>query len=169
MSKELTYNVMNRKPYFLLLVFLFFGLGANSSFGQNCKAELSVEKNRSVRSAAENGAVFYLVLNNTSSRTTSFDLSTINTGKTCTPVNRSSTGANVALDTQILGNNGLAQQTGRISVGAGQSHSFQVKVMAPKGTPFQTWGCIEVQARSESCNEIISTILSVYVPDPSKG
>lgn len=168
MSKEIQI-VTNGKKSLLLLVFIFFGLGNFSSFGQNCKAELSVEKDRHVRSAAENGTEFSLLIKNYSSRILSFDLSTINKNEPCSPKNRSATTANVNLNTQIQKEKMVRQATNRISMGAGKSYSFKVKVMAPKGTPFQIWGCVEVQAKSEYFHEIITQILSVYVPDPSQG
>jgi hypothetical protein len=45
-----------------------------------------------------------------------------------------------------------------------------VNVKAPKGTPFNTWSCIEVEATSTECKSISETkTLSVFVIDPSEG
>lgn len=50
----------------------------------------------------------------------------------------------------------------------GKSHEFIVKVTAPYGTPYGSWGCIQVDAVANNCSAT-STILKVYVPDPTQG
>jgi len=150
------------------------------SGSQDCSAELNVEKNRNTRSANEDGANFTLILKNTSSFTTTYDLSTMNLSVPCNNnVDQKSNGlktsnTNVVLDVSLQTDdidNQARKKLGKteITLAGGQSYKFKVNVNVPKGTPYFTWSCIEVEAKSTSCSSSSAkTILSVYVPDPSE-
>lgn len=146
---------------------------------QNCSAELTVEKNRSYKSATENGVEFKLMLKNTSGSTNSFRLSSINLSTQCT--NNTDNGLskssveNSNVDVSFKLSNSKMSSIGSsdhniITLDAGASEEFIVIGMVPNGTPYYTWGCIEVKANSISCKSVSDEIiLSVYIPDPTEG
>jgi hypothetical protein len=163
------------KAIFILITTLIIGSTTpsnyknqtNASLG-SCDAELSVEKNRSVDSAGENGARFFLILKNKSFNKTTYVLSAKNLQKSCGNKNMKSSGVNVNLDVSFeLDNPNLSQN--EITLGSGESNKFIVNVTVPKGTSFKNWGCIEIEAKPDGCDfNNAKTILSVYVPDPSE-
>lgn len=170
MCVQFNYVISDLRKRFLMMFFLFMGLGVFSGYSQNCKAELSVEKNRNTKSADESGADFWVVLKNTSSSTVTYDLSTYNLEESCATKNKMTTASNVKLDVKILSENSKALVEKGISLKAGQSYRFKVFVTVPIGTKYNTWSCVEVRAIPGSCKQnIISTMLKVFVPDPSKG
>ena len=144
---------------------------------KNCESELTVEKNRNTRSADETGTSFRLVLKNTSSTTQTYYLSANNAATACTnnsKYNQRSAGSkNVSLNVSLETKNSDHSQRSKlneITLNSGQSYSFDVYVSVPKNTPYNTWSCIQVEAKSKSCGTLSSkTTLNVYVPDPSEG
>jgi len=138
---------------------------------QDCNAELSVLKDRSFKSADEDGASFTLTLTNKSSKATSYTLSTINLLEPCdNKGGRATTGSNVKLNVSIQSNTLRAIPSNEINLKSGQSYTFVVNVTVPEGTKYNIWSCIDVQAQSKNCDSsALKTTLSVFVPDPSEG
>jgi hypothetical protein len=141
---------------------------------QNCSAELSVKKNRNFESAVEDGASFILVLKNTSSKTATYSLSTTNLLEPCDNENsttKNSRRNNVNLNVSIQSNSlSRGIPNNEITLKAGETYNFVVKVTVPKGTPYNSWSCIDVEAQSKNCTSgPAKTTLSVFVPDPSEG
>ena len=145
---------------------------------QNCSAELTVEKNRSFKSANENGVEFKLTLTNTSDASASYELITSKLLSSCS--NRASKNnlskssmKNSDLNVFIKQNNSKAlsnDQNNVITIESGQSKEFIVNALVPEGTSYNTWGCIKVEANSTNCKSAVAEIiLSVYIPDPSEG
>jgi len=159
----------------LLTTFLAstFNINKNVDNYQDCKADLSVEKNRSFKSADEEGTQFTLYLENTSSKTATYVLSTKNLEEPCDNLKgRANSGANVNLNVSIQSNNGVISSSkgnNEVTLRSGETHKFFVNITVPEGTRYNTWSCIEVSATSKSCTNSESTILSVFVPDPSEG
>jgi hypothetical protein len=137
---------------------------------QNCTAELSVHKDRSFKSAAEDGASFKLTLTNTSSKAATYILSTTNLSEPCdNKGGRASTGSNVNLNVSIQSNTLRAIPSNEITLKGGESYSFIVKVTVPNGTKTNSWSCINVEAQSKGCLTKAIKTLSVFVPEPSEG
>ena len=150
----------------------------NVAIYNDCSAQLIVEKDRSSKSADEDGAQFILVLTNTSKNTKTYNLSSKNLTGSCgnkTQYNRSSSSANNPLDVSFLNNDlnrNLSNTSSNSSIvlQSGESYKFIVNAMVPKDTPYNTWSCIEIEAKSTDCETITETqVLSVYVVDPSEG
>jgi len=152
---------------------------------QNCTAELSVNKNRNFESADHlDGTSFTVILKNTSTRSATYTISTNNLLQPCSNTiskninkdrNRSAS-SNVDLNVSIETNNSKDSNKSRkpsrpeIMIAGGQEYRFKVNISVPKETPFNTWSCIEVQARSNNCSSnSVKTVLSVFVTDPSEG
>lgn len=148
---------------------------------QNCTAELSVNKNRNFESADHlDGTSFTVILKNTSTRSATYTISTNNLLQTCSNTiskninkdrNRSAS-SNVDLNVSIETDNSKGSNTSRpeIMIAGGQEYRFKVNISVPKETPFNTWSCIEVEARSNNCSSnSVKTVLSVFVTDPSEG
>ncbi|TBN00477.1 hypothetical protein EYD45_14520 [Hyunsoonleella flava] len=166
-----------RKTTIIIICFVTFLLGNNIGFSQNnsgCNAELTVEKNRSVKSAGENGAFFTLILKNTSSASKTYSLSVEKTKQACKKSSNSlSKGVNnnPDLDVSIQLPNNLTSKSSdaAITINGGESQKFYVKVEVPSGTPYYTWSCFMVTAKSENCSTSgAEAILSVYIPNPSE-
>jgi len=138
---------------------------------QDCKAELSVYKNRNFKSADEDGASFALTLKNTSSKAATYILSTTNLLEPCdNKGGRSTTGSNVNLKVSIINSDLRSTSGNEITLKGGQEYTFTVNVTVPEGTRYNSWSCIDVQAQSKGCDSsALKTILSVFVPDPSEG
>lgn len=165
-----------RKTTLILACCVTFLLGNNISFSQNkfgCNTELSVEKNRSIKSVGENGVFFTLVLKNTSSTNKTF---AITASKANTPCKTSKTVSNTTNNNSdlkvsfILANNiNEASSKIEIPVNGSNSQKFFVKVEVPEGTPYNTWSCLEINAKPENCSsDGAQSILSVYVTNPSE-
>ena len=57
-----------------------------------------------------------------------------------------------------------------IELNGGESFKFIVDVQVPKGTPFNIWNCVQVEAKSTDCTTSPETeTLSVFVVDPREG
>ncbi|MCT8338427.1 hypothetical protein MG296_00010 [Flavobacteriaceae bacterium TK19130] len=149
-----------------ILAFTVFLLGAAEVTAQ-CEGSLSVEKNRNSRSADEDGAMFWLELKNTSSRSQTYMLSYETLKEACGNAAYGERGPNVTLNVAI----GEGQQRSNgYTVRAGQTARVMVLVTVPEGTPINRWSCIEMKAATEACtNSPLTTTLNVFVPDPSQG
>ena len=159
----------------ILIVITSFILGLSNyssesteNFYQNCQAELKVEKNRSFKSADEEGASFVLTLKNTSSSSEVYTIETKNLESSCYDTKKWA-GANISLQTNTLLSNNSGQASTKVTLKSGESLSFIVEVTVPEGTSYEKWGCIEVSATPKKCASPVKQILSVYVPNPSKG
>ena len=173
------------KSIFILIVaYLTFTSNSFDNSGEEvfakCSADLSVEKNRNYKSAYADGVSFKLILTNTSSNTNTYSLSTkklegacgksSNTGKTSSKSQNSNIDLNVSIQANASSKSANRKSNNEITLRSGQSYKFIVKVTAPKGTPYNNWGCIEVDAISKDCgSSSATTILNVYVPDPSEN
>lgn len=145
----------------------------------DCSAQLNVEKNRSSKSADEDGAQFILTLTNTSKETKTFSLDSKRVSQPCgnnkAQYHRGTSSTNVDLNVSFQNNslNRNASNTGsndKISLSSGESYRFIVNVTVPEGTPFNIWSCIEVEVKSTDCKAVLdSKTLSVFVTDPSEG
>ncbi len=167
-----------RKTTTLLIIFFSLLVFCNTGFSQSktgCNAELSVEKNRSIKSVGENGAFFTLELKNTSSVSKTYTITSSKTKQPCKKSNyliSKSTNNNSNLDVTFLLPDNINSNTKDISftVNRGDSQKFYVKVEVPDGTPYETWNCLMINAKSENCSSNgAETILSVYIPIPSEG
>lgn len=148
------------------------------STSNDCSAQLIIEKDRSSKSADEEGAQFILVLTNTSRDSKSYTLSSKHLSTPCnsnTQYNRGTGAKNVELDVSFQ-TNGLNRNASNnlnannIVLNSGESYRFIVNVNVPKGTKFNTWSCIEVEVKSKDCDFALdSKTLSVFVADPSEG
>ncbi len=153
-----------------LFVSLLVTLLSFSGISQNCSAALSVEKDRNAKSADEDGAVFVLTLTNTSAIAQEYTLNTQFLETSCANANRPTRARNVRLDVDFQSATGKENVTGAIRLQPGKSYTFRTRLQVPGGTPFNTWSCLEVQAESKNCNDNVATsLLKVFVPDPSEG
>lgn len=139
----------------------------------NCEAELSVEKDRNFETANEDGASFILILENTSSKTTTYQLSTTNLLVPCdnNRSGKSSGKSNVNLNVSIesSGSSGSRNRSNNdVTLNSGETYSFVVSVTVPQGTAYNSWSCIDVIAASKDCSNPAKTTLSVFVADPSE-
>lgn len=155
----------------ILLGFFIAVLNVGSVFAQNCSATLSVEKDRNAKSAyTDDGATFNMVLTNTSSRKTTYVVSTVSLKESCSNDAYKTSAPNVTLNVKIKNNESSGVANNSITLAAGETRKFKIFVTVPANTPFNTWSCIEVSAKGSECNQpSSSTVLRVYVPEPSEG
>lgn len=145
----------------LLLTILTFFTCLSSLIAQN---DLEVVKGRNARSATENGALFSLEITNNSSSSKEYVISTKQLDTPCDASRMKSYNANLDLDIQVVDT-----QRSALSLPAGASKIFQIKVSTRKDTPYNVWSCIEVMATTSSSTKSSTALLKVYVPDPSEG
>lgn len=161
----------------ILICLVSFLLGNNISFSQNntgCNAELTVEKDRSIKSAGENGVFFTLILENTSSSTKTYSINAEKTKQACKTSSNyvsKSVNTNPDLNVSVLLPDNLTSKSSNatVSINGGKSQKIYVKAEVPDGTPYYTWSCLMVTAKSENCSANgAEAILSVYIPNPSE-
>ena len=152
-----------------VLFFLLCAVFSFTGYAQNCNSVLRVEKNRNVKSVDDNGVLYLLTLSNNSTRSITYNLSSVFSDVSCANNNRQTRAANVRLNVAFEGT-ATELINNQITVRSGQSKNFKVRITRPEGTPFNTWSCIQIQAAGENCgNTITETLLRVFVPDPSEG
>jgi hypothetical protein len=137
-----------------------------------CSAELSVEKNRNSKSVIEGAIDFPLTLKNTSSSTTSYSISTKILQEACgNDTYKKSSNNNLEFGVSVKTDDSSTTSINEITLIGGQTHNFVITIDVPKGTPYNSWSCVEVFAKSLDCedSDAAKTILSVYIPDPSDG
>lgn len=174
------------KILFPVIITLFFGLihsigDIENDKYQNCSASLTVEKNRSFKSVYQDKAEFKLTLVNTSDAKTSYQLKSSMLSTPCSNNTKKnnlskSTSKNSELNVSLNLNNSenslkskQSKKSSIITLNSGESKTFSVITIVPEGTPYKTWGCINVEANSIDCKSLsTSIVLSVYIPDPAE-
>ena len=167
------------KTFLILIATCFIGATspsneiANEEL-QNCDSELTVEKNRTFKSADKDGVSFSLHLQNKSLKAQTYVISAKNISESCAN-NKNYADPNVQLEPYIVlpydkAPNNTDDSSAEIEIQPGQSIDFHVKIKVPNNTPVYRWGCIEVEASSTDCSSRTpKAILSVYIPNPSEG
>ena len=158
-----------QKGLLVALVTSVFNISA--AFAQNCSATLKVEKDRNAKSAySDDAAVFNMVLTNTSANSVTYIMDTKNLTESCATENKKTATPNVPLNVEVRAGNSTGAVGNSITLRGGETRSFKIYVSVPPRTPFNTWSCIEVSAKGAECNEATaSTVLRVFVPEPSEG
>ena len=126
----------------------------------NCKSELKVKKNRNVKSISPSSNLnYHLVLTNNSNTKNTYKIDIVELKENCSNDNTSKD--NVSLKMSVKSN-------GQITLNAGQSYNFNVKVEALNTTPIERWNCSEIRVTSSACNKLVGTVLlKTFVRDPS--
>lgn len=166
-----------RTLFTLIMVLIVNGIPLTNNVSnevlQSASAELSVEKNRSFKSIDEDGAKFILNLKNTSGSRSSFIIRATLDSSPCSNDNNSNmSNTNLYMllevdNSQSMSNTESSIQT---TLDAEQTKEFTITATAPNTSEYNTWGCIKVEAISDT-NQTISDeiILSVFIPDPSQN
>jgi hypothetical protein len=167
---QLSTSLLTLKKGLLLGLFITV-LNVNFAFAQNCSANLTVEKDRNVKSASiGDGASFNMVLTNTSSEAATYFITTKSLKESCATQNKMTSAPNVILNVSLKGSNKLALSNNALTLKSGETKNFKVYATLPPKTPYNTWSCIEVIATSKECDQpAASTIVRVFVPEPSDG
>jgi len=163
------FKVVSKNLVVNFLIIIFGLLATESVAAQNC-GELSVEKDRSFKAVTKNGANFFLELKNTTSSTQVYTLKISQLDTPCdNNINRSAK-ANSKLDVDVVNALSRTKVDNSISLRAGEIKKIEIKITAPKNTPYNTWGCVEVTAVNDGCSSRPSqVVLSSLVVDPSEN
>lgn len=149
------------------LISLLLFLMAITSFAQSgsCNAKLVVENNGNIRSTPLEGTYYSMILENNSSSTDTFVLSTKNINASCANTDGSSTTGNVTINTEFIDSE--RNSLNEITLGAGQSVNFYIHITVPAGTSIQKWSCDQITATSKNCtNYGVDTVLHTFVINP---
>lgn len=163
-SSHLPHLVNIKKTFVSFLLFI-----SAITFGQSgCNAILKVENDTNSQSSSSTAAALYImVLTNNSSSADSYSLNALNVNNNCSNTDGSSTAGNINLEAVFLDIN--QQPISNISIGAGQSINFFVKIIVPDGTAFKKWSCTQVNAVSNTCpNYKVNTVLHTLVINPNE-
>ncbi len=161
---------VNKKNYKSFLLLSFFLFVCTIGISQNCQAKLEVERNGKFQSVTENGAIFKLELTNTGKSAETFKINTSFLKSSCNSSFQKKVNENVELNITILNKSMSAMKSNDIRLNAGAKTSLMIKVNAPKGTKFNSWSCVDVNAVATSCNKsVANVVLSAYVMDPSEN
>ena len=170
-----------RTLFTLIMVLIVNGIpqtnNVSNEVSQSSSAEISVEKNRSFKSIDKDGANFTLKLKNTSGSRNSFIIRATLDSSPCSNKYNSnlSTKANNSNLYMLLETDNSRSMSNResriqITLDPEQTKEFTVTATAPNATVYNTWGCIKVEAISDTYETISDEIiLSVYIPDPSQN
>lgn len=163
-------SLLTLRKGFLLGLFITV-LNINFSFAQNCSANLSVEKDRSVKSAyKDDGATFNMLLTNTSSKADTYVISTKSLKESCATENKKTAAPNVTLNVSLMDRDQSAMSSNTFTLKSGETRRFKVYATIPAKTPYDTWSCIEVLATSKECDQAVArTTVRVFIPKPSDG
>ena len=161
MTNDYTWNTLMASKNFrnlILIILLLPGL----SFSQNCNTNLNVKKDRSfssIHSINGNKTIFNMVLENTSSKSQTYQIVSKQLSKDCsnTTLKRKQNQKNVLLDVNI------PKELNSKLLYPGEVYEFKIIVSAPKETETGKWGCIEILATTKNCASASSQVLSVYV------
>lgn len=153
---------------FATLLFFLFALSSANLSSQNCNSTLKVEKNRNFKSANLDGATFSMELTNESTTIQRYSISTKFLEESCANSTLRTSSSNAELATSLLEANSKNNLGKEIVVKPGQTYRFKVFVEAPSAKDYHKWSCIKVLATSQNCRQEASTILSVYLSDPSE-
>lgn len=156
--------IMKTKIFLIALI-----LSAGISTAQNCRAELKVSRDRNFDSANENGALFEMELKNNGSSSEIFSIESAFLSESCSNESLKTSAPNVKLDIEYPSSASASLKPTNVTVKAGETFRFKMKINVPAGTPIERWSCIEVSAISKNCKTAIaSTVLHVFVPDNSE-
>jgi hypothetical protein len=111
-----------------------------------------------------------MVLTNTSARKTTYIITSENLRESCANDAYKTSIPNVSLNVAVKNHDASSVANNSLTLAAGETRKFKIYVSVPASTPFNAWSCIEVSARGSECNQpSTSTVLRVYVPEPSDG
>ncbi len=156
---------MNYKSLFLIVLLLAFP--AAITFAQNnCKANITVLKNRNVKTITNSEYTFTLYLENSGSKAGEFTITANNANGSNENPDGSPTGSNIELTHQLL-DTGMNPISNPVLVKAGETFSFLLKLSVPEGSPIEAWNCTEVSVEADNCVLAPGSILLyVFNPDP---
>jgi hypothetical protein len=149
----------------LLIILFFILLSPLRSSAQDCSLALTAKNN--IESVNEEGRVYFITLQNSSSEAILLNLSVTNNNSGKNPDETSSID-NVKLNARVLNTEGQ-EMSSKIKLESKQSLEFQVKVTVPAGTPIEHWNNLLLKASSEKCNNYsTSLILYTFIPNPEE-
>lgn len=163
--------------HLITLLFIAILFGSNNSDLKNsshifnytdCDAEIEVSNGRSTKSMLKSEMIFNMKIKNTSSSNQTYTLFAKQLDEDCSnKYNPRPQGeSNVKLDVTILS----ASASGNIiELSPGKSNTFKVKLNVPNGISYNSWACIEVNAKTSSCNSISNPqVLGVFVSNTNE-
>ena len=126
----------------------------------DCNSELKVKKNRNVKSILPSSNLnYHLILTNNSKTKNIYKIDIVELQENCSNDNTSKGNVSLKLSTE---------SNGEISLNAGQSYNFKVKVETSNTILIERWNCSEIKVTSLTCNELAGTVLlKTFVRDPS--
>ena len=167
------FTVFKASRVFNVILFIFlFSSHSSLLFGQDCNADITVFKNRSVRSISEsNDTVFQLLLLNDSPIAQSYVLEVIPMYIPCPIENETRASLNRNNDNinfEFYSNSGRGDQ---LSVPAFGQIRIELKASANRGLMTNDWSCFRVIARNMDCDQTNSSeaIISVYARSSNEG
>lgn len=142
----------------------FFVLFTSLLFGQSntCNISLSVDKQRNVRSTPMEGTYYSMLLTNNATVASTYSLNAAYSNLDCQNPDNSNAKDNVELTIQFLD---VSQKPIKeISIQAGQTIKFFVRITVPINTNLNKWSCTEIIASSKECKGYDSkTLLKTLV------
>lgn len=159
---------------FLCICVCFFLINVQDSNSselkvKNCKTELKVKKNRSVKSISPSSNLNYqLILTNNSNTRNIYKIDIIELQESCFKGKVSKGNVSLSLSVKLNKSGLLVNLNREITLEAGEKLSFRVEVASLENTPVEKWNCSEVKVTSLTCNELVATtVLKTFVRDPS--
>ncbi len=159
-------NLKKMKSLGFLIVGCFTLLSVTTTFAQNnCNVELSVVKNRNIKTLKNLNYTYNLQLTNIGAEANEFIILANNANETCENPDGSPSTNNIILSNQVLDQD-LNPVTDKVLVKAGETLLFYVKVTASPDAYFEKWNCTEVIAEPVNCSgEQLKVIIHTFNPD----
>lgn len=154
-----------------LIIYLFLS-HSSLLFAQNCSYDLSVMKNRSIRSISENSdTVFQLLLSNDSSIDQSYALEVIPMNTSCSVESESRSSSNRNIDKINFEFYGNGRRVDQLIVPAFTQMRLELKASGKLGLLTNDWSCFRVIVRNFECDETnySEEIIKIYTISPNEG
>ena len=136
----------------LKIIFLFFIFFTTFLFGQSntCTIDLSVDKQRNVRSTPLEGTYYSMIITNNATVTGTYTLNSEYKNLNCQNPDNTNSKDNIELTIQFLDVN--QKPIKDITIQAGQTIKFLVHITVPINANLNKWSCTEIIASSKECN-----------------
>ncbi len=153
---------------FLLTVLFILAASLFVSAQSDCNINLAANNNRTIKTIKNLSYTYTLIVTNLGSETSEVELFANNANETCENPDGLSNEYNIPLENEILDSE-LNPINSPITLGAGDSFTFLVKLNASADSSQERWNCTEVIAEANNCtNDPLKILLHTFNPNPSE-
>jgi hypothetical protein len=170
MKRIFTFKKMRRLALVIIMLMIMqsgYGIvipGGTLSFSTQNDCQITIKSlSGAYRNLLELKTTYVLLVENKGGSTESINL-TVQNQKNCQNPDNSDTSKNPDLLLELTDATTNMPVT-NVNLNPGASYTFQLKVVAPAGTPINTWSCQELKVTTANCPGVTLSLFS-FNPDP---